>query len=237
MVRIVRTADEIEAGILYQLHVAVNAGLRDSVGPASVILMDVGTVEKKMLAVDEKPLVGRPFDRTDAKSRAVFVDRLLADGDSRHRRVETRMVGMPELRLRDCGARLIHRHGGSSRNGLSGGQAGHGLSGRIEDLRRQLGFARSGAFVAHLGFHVNRGGILGDGGRCDEGAIPRHVERAGDHEPDIAIKPAREDVIARAGREAGVPVVVQAHGEHVGAQHVLVLHHEPVAYHTHACRV
>jgi len=71
--------------------------------------------------------------------------------------------------------------------------------------------------VDHLGLHVGRGGLPGHLRRSDERAVPGHVQRRGDDEPHVAVDAAREGVLARAGREPGVPDVVHPHGQDIGA--------------------
>ena len=62
-----RTANEIEAGILDQLHVAMKAAVGHRIAPAGMVLMHVGTLEIVMFAVEEKPLIGGEFEPAEAK--------------------------------------------------------------------------------------------------------------------------------------------------------------------------
>jgi hypothetical protein len=81
MVRVVRAAHKVEPRLLHEPHVPLARGSRDADSPAGVILMQVRAAEVQVLAVEEEPAVGGPFEPADAEWTLHHVDKLLADID------------------------------------------------------------------------------------------------------------------------------------------------------------
>src|ERR1039457_6768302 len=75
-VGIMRTANEIEAGVFHQRHVAEKAAVSDRVAPAGVVLMHVGAFEIIMLAVQEESLISRELEPAKTQRRGVIIHRL-----------------------------------------------------------------------------------------------------------------------------------------------------------------
>src|SRR4051812_22888586 len=96
IVRIVRPANEIEARILDQPDIPVDGGIGDRIAPASLVLMDVGTAEITVHAVEEETLVRRPGDCPEAEFRLDAVAVAPGDDKGRHRTVKTRLFGAPQ---------------------------------------------------------------------------------------------------------------------------------------------
>ena len=67
IMRIVRAPDEIETRVLDHLHVALETGVGDSITPTGVVLMDVCSVDIKMLTIEEKSLVSRPLEPAESE--------------------------------------------------------------------------------------------------------------------------------------------------------------------------
>src|SRR5439155_27336016 len=79
MVRIVRAAHEVEAGVLDQLHIALGGRACDAGAPAAVVLMGIGAAKIKVLAVEEKAAIFRPLEPAKAELRFDRLDvRMLA---------------------------------------------------------------------------------------------------------------------------------------------------------------
>src|ERR1039458_5123 len=96
--RIMRTTNEIEARVLHHIHVTEKSAVGHRVAPSRVILMHICAFEIKVFAIDEKSLVCRPLEPAETELRLKIVGHFFAVGNFAHRRVEKRMIGMPELR-------------------------------------------------------------------------------------------------------------------------------------------
>ena len=110
VMRIMRAADELEACVLHQFHVPEKSAVGHRVAPAGVILVHIRALEIQMLAVQEKSLLGSPLEPAEAERRGESVGGFAAVGNLAHRRVEKRMVNMPELRTGDRRGGLVKRH-------------------------------------------------------------------------------------------------------------------------------
>ena len=95
-VRVVRTANEVEAGLLDERDVAREIRVRRRVSPARPVLMHVGAAQIHVLAVQEEALVGRPPNRPDPEDRDVAVRHARAVENRGLERVEERMIRMPQ---------------------------------------------------------------------------------------------------------------------------------------------
>jgi hypothetical protein len=54
--------DKIEAGILHELHVPVEAGIGLGNAPASTIVVGIYANDQEVRSIEEEPLLGRPLD-------------------------------------------------------------------------------------------------------------------------------------------------------------------------------
>ena len=95
-----------------------------------------------MFAVQEKSLVRRPLEPAEAERRCKLIRSFFAVINPAHRRVEKRVVGMPELRSGNGRRGLVKSHGRSGGNGLRGRNAGNRFSVRIQNVRLKHAFFR-----------------------------------------------------------------------------------------------
>ena len=216
VVRIVRAADEIETGVLHQLHVAVDGGIRHGVAPSGLVLVHVGAAEVAVLAVEKKALVGRPLDGAEAERRLEAVALAPRHVERRDGAVQRGRLGTPQLEarqprglLRDV-QRLPRRHADGRV-----GQHGDGGAAAVGDARAHRHLDRFAAVVAHLRRHAHGAAAARQARRGHGRAGPRDVHVVCRHEPDVAVDAAAEDMFAGARRERRVPGVVDADGDHV----------------------
>ncbi len=177
--------------------------------------MDVGAAEVTVLAVEKKAAVGGELEPAEAEGRHEVVGGAFAVEHGGLDRVERGLLGRPEAGLRDGLAGLVEGFGGARREVAAGAHRGDDAALGVEDLGAHGAGLGVGGAVDDLGLHVDdaRGG--GDARGGDEGAIPGDVQGIGGDEPDVAVDAAAEVVLAGARGEAGIPAVVEAHGDEV----------------------
>src|SRR5438552_18823520 len=84
VVRIMGATDEVEAGCLDQAHIAFDRAIGDRIAPARLILMDVRAPEIPVAAIEEKALIGGPFEPAESELSLEPVALASVDAHSRH---------------------------------------------------------------------------------------------------------------------------------------------------------
>src|SRR5262245_28235412 len=107
MMRIMRSAHEVEAGLFDELHIALDGCPRDTDAPAGMVLMRIGPAKIKMLAVQEKAAVFGEFEEPKAEFRFDWLGTRIVAKYFGPECVKIRMIGMPKSWVRDWGARLV----------------------------------------------------------------------------------------------------------------------------------
>ena len=214
-VRIMRAANELEPRLLHQIHIPVKPAVRHRVTPARMILMHVRPLEVKVAPIQKESLIRRPFEPPETEAGFKMIGRLVPVAHLADRRVEIRMIRVPEPGIRHRRGGLVERDRRARRHRLRGADAPRHLAAGIEDVRPQPARFCHRAVIADFGFHVHRAGFRRDRRRGHKRAIPRDVQRFGDHQPHVAVKAAAENVLARARGEPRIPVVVQPHRHHI----------------------
>ncbi len=107
VMRIMRAADEVEPGLLDQLHVPEATGAGRGDAPAGAVLMDVGAAQVEVLAIEEEAAVGGPFKPSETERRYAFVQNPIAVVNERADGVEVRVLRMPQRGIEDRMGRLI----------------------------------------------------------------------------------------------------------------------------------
>ncbi|CDD29367.1 unknown [Firmicutes bacterium CAG:94] len=224
VVGVVGAPDEVHAAVLNELHIPGNTGVGDGVGPARVVLVDVGPVDFIGLPVKEEALFGRKGEPPHAEGCLLALGLLALHREGGLHGVELRALGAPQVggkHLQLLGDGFLFPRGGFP----AGLRLGHRFPLVLHHGRKPEGPFLGGE-VLHLGLHLHQRPLPGGLGRGHPDALPGHPHRVGDKQAHVPVDAAVEHVLPGPGRLAGIPQVVHPHEHQVlpGAQQLGHIH-------------
>ena len=132
-VRVVRSANEIETGVLDEFHVARKTTVGHGVAPAGMILVRIHPFEVKALAIEEEPLIRGPFEPAKAKAGAIGIDQRLSVKDPCRHPIQIGMARRPEAGTGHVRRVLVKGHDCARRDGLRRLDGRHNLTIAVHD--------------------------------------------------------------------------------------------------------
>ncbi len=217
-----RAADEVETSLLYQAHVARRAGVRHRIGPAGVILMDIGPMKKTVRAIEIKTVCRRPLKPAESERRVVAVHDIRPVERRGRRAVMIGRGRTPQQWIGNGRGGLVESVRRSSRNGLRRGDGSDDVAVRIQNVRQHCAGNICRVVVVDFRLDVHRAGSprrSGERWRRHPSAVPGDMQRIGHDQVHIAVDAADERVVASARRLLRIPIIVQPHRYHVVTDH------------------
>ncbi len=225
-VRVMREAQEVEAGLLDLAGVPVLRVIRQGVADVGILLVPVGAAQECLVSVDAAP-VPRDGDVPDADTQRLGVHGAGVAHDLAVERVEVGCGGTPQAGRRHL--QLLGNIGVGTGPQRHGRRRGGGDDRPVRRAERgphaETAWLR--VTVAHVGLHPHRGGLAGHARVRDEDAPARGAvgeQRVCDVQPVLADQvdgPVQSAVHVevelrqRLGAGDRVVVVVQPHGQQV----------------------